>query len=132
MPKTYFAVLAYPKPLYTLPHFLYNIEIESRNCTDETNHTPNTPKGLEPNLYFYRDNHQNEVDIIYKRSNELVPIEIKASQTYHPDFLKGIKYFASIANERVKQSYLVYTGTHEQKIGDIDTLNFKQAHRIVE
>jgi len=88
-------------------------------------------KGLEPNLYYYRDNHKNEVDIIYKQSNELIPIEIKASQTYHPDFLKGIKYYESIANSRAKTGYLVYAGAHEQSIGNIKILNFKHAHEIV-
>jgi len=62
----------------------------------------------------------------------LVPIEIKSSQTYHTDFLKNLKYYQSIAGERAKQGYLIYTGTHEQKVGDIDILNFKQAHKIVE
>lgn len=88
-------------------------------------------QGLEPNLYFYRDNHQNEVDLIYKQSNELIPIEIKASQTYNPDFLKGIKYYESIANSRVKKGYLVYTGPHEQQIGNVNVLNFKNAHNII-
>lgn len=89
-------------------------------------------KGLEPNLYFYRDNHQNEVDLIYKQSNELIPIEIKASQTYHPNFIKGIKFYESIANSRVKKGYLIYAGTHEQQIGNISLINFKNAHEIVE
>lgn len=88
-------------------------------------------KGLEPNLYFYRDNHNNEVDIIYKQSNDLVPIEIKASQTYHADFLKSIKFYESIANSRVKNGYLVYAGKHEQQIGNIEIINFKHAHKIV-
>lgn len=89
-------------------------------------------QGLEPNLYFYRDNHQNEVDIIYKQSNDLVPIEIKASQTYHSDFLKGIKFYENLANSRVKKGYLVYAGVHEQEIGNIKIVNFKHAHKIVE
>lgn len=88
-------------------------------------------QGLEPNLYFYRDNHQNEVDLIYKQSNDLIPIEIKASQTYHPAFLKSIKFYETIANSRVKKGYLVYAGQHEQQIGNINIVNFKHAHEIV-
>ena len=89
-------------------------------------------QGLEPQLYFYRDNHQHEVDIIFKQSNELIPIEIKASQTYHPDFLKNIKYYEALANSRVKKGYLIYAGSHEQKIGNINIINYKQAHTIVD
>ncbi len=89
-------------------------------------------KGFEPQLYFYRDNHQNEVDIIFKQSSELIPIEIKSSQTYHPDFLRGIKFYESIAINKVKKGYLVYAGAHEQKIGNIKVINYKNAHEIVE
>lgn len=89
-------------------------------------------QGLEPNFYYYRDNHKNEVDIIYKQSNDLIPIEIKASQTYHTDFLKGIRYYETLANARVKKGYLVYTGSHEQQIGNVSILNFKHAHTIVD
>lgn len=89
-------------------------------------------QGLEPQLYFYRDNNQNEVDIIFKQSNELIPIEIKASQTYNSAFLKGIQYYKSVAGTKVKKGYLVYAGNHEQQIGDIKLLNFKNAHVIVE
>jgi predicted AAA+ superfamily ATPase len=89
-------------------------------------------QGLEPQLYFYRDNHQMEVDIIFKQSNELIPIEIKASQTFNADFLKGIKYYENLAKPKVKKGYLVYTGSHEQDIGNIQLLNFKRAHKIVD
>lgn len=47
-------------------------------------------KGKNPNLYYYRDNHQNEVDVIIKYGHELIPIEIKSSETFHSSFLKNI------------------------------------------
>ena len=34
---------------------------------------------LKPNLYFYRDIDQNEVDILLETNEGLVPIEIKLS-----------------------------------------------------
>ena len=37
--------------------------------------------GLDPNFYYYRDNHKNEVDVIIKQANQLIPIEIKSSKT---------------------------------------------------
>jgi len=39
-------------------------------------------QGLEPQLYFYRDQQGNEVDVIYKSANVLIPVEIKAAQTF--------------------------------------------------
>ena len=40
--------------------------------------------GKEPALYFYRDNHKNEIDLIIEQDNTLFPIEIK--QTANPQF----------------------------------------------
>lgn len=88
-------------------------------------------KGLDPQLYFYRDNHQHEVDIVYKQSSELIPVEIKASETFNPVFLKNIKYYEDIANASVKKGYLVYTGEHEQTVGNVRVINYKKSSTIV-
>ena len=47
-------------------------------------------RGVEPSFYYYRDSNNNEVDIIYKKSYELIPIEIKSSKTFTSEFLKGL------------------------------------------
>jgi len=47
--------------------------------------------GRRPELFFYRDTHGNEVDIVLKAGRRLIPIEIKSAATFTPDFLKGIE-----------------------------------------
>lgn len=89
-------------------------------------------KGLDPHLYYYRDNHQNEVDVIYKSASQLIPIEIKSAQTYNSEFLKGLKYFKKIVGDRVSSQYLVYAGDYEQQVGEIQILNFKNTSKIIE
>lgn len=49
--------------------------------------------GQEPDLYFFRDTNGNEVDLLIARGRELIPVEIKSSETYSPDFVRGIEYF---------------------------------------
>ncbi len=88
--------------------------------------------GKEPNLYFYRDQHHHEVDVIFKKAHELIPIEIKASQTFHLDFLKGIEYFRALNGDRVPTGYLVYTGQIEQKIQGTKLINYKNATQLFE
>src|SRR5690606_14570810 len=39
--------------------------------------------GMPANLYYYRDNHGNETDLIFESGRTLVPIEIKSAMTYH-------------------------------------------------
>ena len=72
--------------------------------------------GKSSNLYFFRDSHQNEVDLIYKNADELIPIEIKGGQTFNPRFLKGLQYFQALVPQRVKAGYLLYIGDIEQQI----------------
>ena len=38
----------------------------------------------------------NEVDVIFQKGRSLVPIEIKAAQTFNKNFLKNLKYFKGI------------------------------------
>lgn len=82
------------------------------------------------NFYFYRDNNMNEVDVIFKKGSQLVPIEIKAAQTFNIEFLKGLKYFKTIAHKTVSGGYLIYTGSYEQKIDNFSVLNYKNFAKI--
>lgn len=84
-------------------------------------------RGLDPQLYYYRDNHQNEVDIIFKTSQYLIPIEIKASQTFNQSFLKNLTFYQKLVGERMQNGYLIYAGEYEQQIGNINILNYKNA-----
>jgi len=85
--------------------------------------------GLDPDLYFYRDNHGNEVDIIYKKHNKLIPIEIKAARTYNSDFLKGIKYFHKISGSE-EPGYVIYSGDLELNGNYYKVRNFRRCHEI--
>lgn len=87
-------------------------------------------QGLDPNLFFFRDSHGKEVDLIHQRGRELIPIEIKSSQTYNSSFLDSLRSFEALAGERTSQSYLVYGG-NEGKIHATTLLNWKGASKIL-
>lgn len=69
-----------------------------------------THRGKLPSLYYYRDNNQNEVDVLIKTHDDIVPIEIKSSETLHPQFAKGLNYFNKMVG-RMPQGYIVYAGS---------------------
>jgi len=69
--------------------------------------------GKRPELFFYRDTHGNEVDLIIKAARNLIPFEIKSAATFTPEFLKGIEHFRKIAGNRCSNGYVLYNG-HEQ------------------
>lgn len=85
----------------------------------------------DPNLYFYRDNHGNEVDLLYKVGSMLIPIEIKISQTYRKDFAKGLNYFHSILPDAAVGGAVVYTGDMELPLQNYQVLSYQKAAAIV-
>jgi len=55
-------------------------------------------KGLPPNLYFWRNNKGDEIDLIVDRGEELIPVEIKSGRTLNADFFSAL-----IAGARLRQ-----------------------------
>lgn len=70
-------------------------------------------KGLGNNFYFYRDQHNNEVDIVQEQGHLVNLFEIKSSMTFHPDFLKGLNYLKKLIPDRIQNSTLVYSGNED-------------------
>lgn len=83
-------------------------------------------KGLNHSFYFYRDNHQNEIDLLYRKGNDVICIEIKSSETFHTDFLRGFSTVDRVFGSRVKRRILIYNGSLEQH-GEIEVVNFRNA-----
>lgn len=86
-------------------------------------------RGKESALYFFRDSNGNEVDLVYDRRPGPLPIEIKSSMTYHPDFLKSLRRFDELAGTN-ESGYLIYGGDIEVKTNDTKILNFRNTARI--
>lgn len=71
-------------------------------------------QGEESDLYFWRDQKSHEIDLIADRGNFLHPTEIKSSMTFHPDFLKNLRYFNKLqsadSNDTPPAGECVYAG----------------------
>lgn len=89
-----------------------------------------TNSALDHTLYFYRDSHQNEVDILFKSGSLLIPVEVKSAQTFNPSFLNGLDYLVRLFPDRVKTGYIVYDGQIEQRVGQFEILNFRNINQI--
>lgn len=69
--------------------------------------------GKQNNLYFWRDNIGNEVDLLIKKGANRYPVEIKSAQTISDELFKGIRYWNKLTN--TEGGYLVYAGDMLQK-----------------
>lgn len=84
--------------------------------------------GLDHKLSFFRDSHHNEVDIVFRKGRKLIPVEIKSSQTFNSDFMKGLDYFKSLFSNKVENDLLIYDGSIEQS-GNRSIINYKTFSR---
>lgn len=66
-------------------------------------------EGKRSNLSFYRENSGKEVDVVSGQGYDLDLFEIKASMSFHPDFLKNMNYLSSQI-KGVRSATLVYDG----------------------
>lgn len=82
-------------------------------------------EGLPSNLYFWRNNTGDEIDLLIEHGSELQPIEIKSGQTFTADFLKPLLKWMKIADASVRAPLLVYGGDEALRIRDIDVMSWR-------
>lgn len=75
-------------------------------------------KGLRNNLNFYRDNHGNEIDLIFRCGPDVFPVEVKAGATITDDYIREIGKCKKIFTKLPWQSGLVYGGSEIQMRSD--------------
>lgn len=84
-------------------------------------------KGKDPNLYFYRDKSQKEVDLLHTQANNIQAYEIKSGQSFHKEFFKGIDYLNGIFRDRLTKTAVIFDGQdelHTEKNGVYNFRNF--------
>jgi len=70
-------------------------------------------QGLRANLYFWRDNSGNEIDLILEKANDSVPVEIKAGKTITSSYFKGVNYWKKLTKNDT--GFVIYDGDSVQK-----------------
>lgn len=85
--------------------------------------------GKNPNLYFWRDNTGNEVDLLLEWNAGLIPVEIKSGQTVTPDYFKGLNFWNKITG--YEGGFVVYAGAHQQlRSNGVCVLPFRQIEKM--
>lgn len=80
-------------------------------------------RGIRPELYFFRDSHGNEVDLLIREKGALTPIEIKSASTFSVDFIKGLERFQALPINRVTAGAVLYNGEQRFNVRDIRIFN---------
>ena len=66
--------------------------------------------GLAPDLYFWRDNHGLEVDLVFEHAGRLHGVECKSGTTYVDEWLDAARRFRHVAGGDAAAPVLLYGG----------------------
>ncbi|MFO7965569.1 MAG: ATP-binding protein [Desulfobacterales bacterium] len=80
-------------------------------------------RGRRPELFFFRDTHGNEVDLIIRRRRHLIPVEIKSAATFSKSFLKGINLFRQLNKNTAPNGYVLYDGENAFELTEVRIQN---------
>ncbi len=86
-------------------------------------------QGQMPNLYFYRDSHGNEIDLLYASGRNLVGIEVKSAATFTPHFKKMLLRFSE-KQQTLQSGYVVYNGEARQFSDGIEAINYRDTYSV--
>ncbi len=87
-------------------------------------------QGKNPELYFYRDSHGNEIDVLTEAERLLVPVEIKSSATFQKHLLKTLEFYHSSVDQQCKRSFLVYSGSNGHLTEKTEGLHFTNSSMV--
>ena len=87
-------------------------------------------RGLPSNLFFWRDNTGNEVDLIVDQGASLIPVEIKSGQTITADYFTGLRKWCGWAAAEAGQRFLVYGGEELQQRQEATVVPWRAVARV--
>jgi len=90
-----------------------------------------TSQGKNPELYFYRDSHGNEIDVITEVMRLLVPIEIKSSATFQQRLLKTLEFYHTSIDQECKRSFLIYSGSNGSLTERTQGFHFTSSSKVL-
>lgn len=72
--------------------------------------------GQRSNLYYWRDQSGNELDVLIDEGIELIAVEIKSGQTITPEYFKGLAYWEKLTGK--SGGLVIYAGDTRQRRSD--------------
>jgi predicted AAA+ superfamily ATPase len=118
----YLLRIASPDDLST--HALRGAVFETWVVSETLKHRHNL--GLPPDLFFWRDNHGLEIDLLYEHASRLHPVECKSGMTYSPSWLDPARRWRALVGDAAADPLLVYGGDDGHRGADYAVLSWRR------
>lgn len=88
-------------------------------------------RGLASNLFFWRNNLGDEIDVLLDQGTRLVPVEIKSGETVHSDIFKGLLKWRKFTGDSGSPAHVVYGGDEALSSRGVDITPWRETARAI-
>jgi uncharacterized protein len=85
--------------------------------------------GWPADLYFWRDNHGLEIDLLVEHQGRLLPLEVKSGITYASDWMQPLRRWRAQAGEPTAEPVLLWGGEGSHRREDHWVLSWRDIGR---
>ena len=131
MPKLYFLdtgllchLLRIDSALTLATHAMRGAVFETWVVSETLKHRWN--RGLDADVYFWRDNHGTEVDLLFEQGDKLHAVEIKSGTTFSPDWLHAFDLWKKYAGAAAATPVVVYAGNASFSASGVHVMSWQQ------
>ncbi|MCY7305372.1 MAG: ATP-binding protein [Rhodoferax sp.] len=129
-PKLYFLdtgllchLLRIDSPLTLATHAMRGAIFESWIVGETIKHRWN--RGLDAAIYFWRDNHGTEVDLVFEQAGLLHAVEIKSGATFAGDWVHAGRRWKTYAGAAAAPITVVYGGDSSHTVRDVNVMGWR-------
>jgi hypothetical protein len=73
----------------------------------------------------------SELDLIIKKAENSLAIEIKSAKTFHDSFLENLNYYEKLFPENTESLGIIYDGDLDQKRKNIEVISFNSLNKFI-
>ena len=122
----YLLRIASPDDLVT--HAMRGAVFETWVVAEALKHRHNL--GLPADLYFWRDNHGLEIDLVFEHASRLHAVECKSGTTYSPSWLQAARRWRALAGNDAADPVLVYGGDEGYRGADHEVMSWRSVGQV--
>jgi hypothetical protein len=87
-------------------------------------------RGVDPDIYFWRDNVGTEIDVVFEDGPSVKALEIKSGKTISPELTTNLDAWMRYSGASARDCALVYAGDSEMRWKDISISSWRKIENI--
>jgi predicted AAA+ superfamily ATPase len=87
-------------------------------------------RGLASDLYFWRNNVGDEIDLLIDEGTDVTAVEIKSGETVNDDYFRGLRKWRTWKKDTAAGAYVVYGGEEMFRQGSFGVVSWRRLSEI--